>query len=679
MRSRLARDRTLLRWILGSFFFALAVPTAILIRQAAKQLRWESFHQLRMQAADLAVRIDGRIDQLVEDEENRPVADYTFLVASGEPRAHFIQRSVLSNYLARPSIPGLVGYFQIDDTGQFSTPLLPIAGAGPASYGIGGTDLKRRTELQSALRGLLLQNQLLFAQGDDRFRSASPRTGPDANPGAVSKEPAMSTEPFARYESFRAIDALFNSGVGPGGAHGNPAGTLGRIEELAFVSNYEQLPRTTDGLREGSPGARSTVRQSTSRREKVVLLSPPTTRFGAYSWLAGQVPNAFQMTIFDAEVQPFRLTQLASGHFLFVRNVYHNRLRHIQGIMVDPIRFVDTLIGSAFVRTPLAESTRLTIAHRGNVLAEFHAKHDRQQASTSLESPPRELLYRALLSPAPKALELIFTIERLPPGPGQSIVAWSGTLLAVLMCGGFLLIYRLGLRRIQLSQQQQDFVAAVTHELKTPLTSIRMHGEMLRENWVPEHKKASCYEFICSESERLSRLIGNVLDLARMNREPPQLPLSVMTIGVLSDALRNRVLAQFSSSGFAFTWECPTTLSAISIAIDEDALTQIVINLVDNAVKFSDKASERRIDIRWEQPQPRSVVFGVRDFGPGVPAHLTQKIFRLFFRSESELTRNTVGAGIGLALVRRLAQAMNARVDVVNRSPGAEFRIHFPT
>lgn len=676
MRSLSARDRSLLRWILGSFFIALALPTGILIRQATTQLRWESFHQLRMQAADLALRIDSRIDQLIEDEENRPVADYSFLVASGEPRAHFIQRSVLSNYLARPSIPGLIGYFQIDSAGQFSTPLLPPGGGETTAYGIVRSDLKRRVELQSELRRLLLRNRLLPPYEGQLVQPAVAPSRPGGPQHPATRTDHLSPERPAHYEPFQAFDALFDSRGAPGEPLAKPEGTLGRIEQLTFSANYEKQTTQGDGLPRGGLSARQTLRQGTSRRENVVILSPQTTRFPP-AGLAGAVPTAFQITMFDAEVQPFRLAQLASGHLLFVRSVYRNRLRQLQGILVDPGRFLDTLIGSAFTRTPLADFTRLTIAYRGNILADFHTAHG-VGGLPELQSHPRELLYRALLSPAPKSLELIFAIERLPPGPGQGVVAWSATILSVLLCGGFLLIYRLGLRRIQLSQQQQDFVAAVSHELKTPLTSIRMHGEMLRENWVPEHKKASSYEFICAESERLSRLIGNVLDLARMNREPQHLPLTPVEIGSVSKTLQGRVLSQFASTGFEFVWECSDELDSISVAIDEDAFTQIVINLVDNAVKFSGNASEQRIDIRWERLSSSSVFFGVRDFGPGVPPNMSQKIFRLFIRGENELTRKTVGAGIGLALVKKLGQAMNARVDVVNRSPGAEFRVHFP-
>ena len=112
------------------------------------------------------------------------------------------------------------------------------------------------------------------------------------------------------------------------------------------------------------------------------------------------------------------------------------------------------------------------------------------------------------------------------------------------------------------------------------------------------------------------------------------------------------------------------------VRVDADAFFQIVINLVDNAIKFSAKAERRRIEVGCALGRG-GVVFSVRDHGPGVARDQMKKIFRLFYRSENELTRETVGTGIGLSLVKQLALAMGAEVDVVNREPGAEFGVTF--
>ena len=114
------------------------------------------------------------------------------------------------------------------------------------------------------------------------------------------------------------------------------------------------------------------------------------------------------------------------------------------------------------------------------------------------------------------------------------------------------------------------------------------------------------------------------------------------------------------------------------LQLDEDCISQVVINLVDNAIKFSRDADRKRIDIGVSRESGGNVVIAVRDFGPGIPKGQLKKIFRMFYRSESELTRETVGTGIGLAIVHQLTAAMGGEVDVINREPGAEFRLQFP-
>lgn len=286
------------------------------------------------------------------------------------------------------------------------------------------------------------------------------------------------------------------------------------------------------------------------------------------------------------------------------------------------------------------------------------------------------MLHRASLSAPLGTLELIFSVRGLPAAPGSSLLYGLAVVLALVLCGGFWLMYRLGAGQIALARQQQDFVSAVSHELKTPLTSIRMYGEMLRAGWCTDVQKQAWYEFIHSESERLSRLITNVLQLARMNRNELLLTLKPVTGAELLDGIRSKTAAQVERAGFTLSFECDEEAARATVVVDVDAVLQIVINLVDNAIKFSAKAGVRRIEIALRMIIGAPVL-SVRDWGPGVPADQARKIFELFYRVENELTRETVGTGIGLALVRQLAGAMNARVDVVHRDPGAEFRVWF--
>ena len=119
------------------------------------------------------------------------------------------------------------------------------------------------------------------------------------------------------------------------------------------------------------------------------------------------------------------------------------------------------------------------------------------------------------------------------------------------------------------------------------------------------------------------------------------------------------------------------TVDDAAVEVDADAFVQIMINLTDNACKFARKAERKTIVIEARRTDG-AVVVGVRDFGPGVAPDQLRKIFELFYRAEDEFTRETVGTGIGLALVSELARRMGGAVDVANRDPGAEFRIVLP-
>jgi signal transduction histidine kinase len=228
-----------------------------------------------------------------------------------------------------------------------------------------------------------------------------------------------------------------------------------------------------------------------------------------------------RITTFESEVDPFEFSLLDSGHLVLFRNVWRGGERYIQGLLLDQAAFTEEIIGSRFMGTALSDITKLIVAFQDDVIHTFGGQ-SRLSYPNVAEELDGALLYQNRLAAPLNSLELIFSIERLPPGPGGRVLGWVTLILAVVFVGGFFTLYRLGLSQINLAQQQQDFVSAVSHELKTPLTSIRMYGEMLKEGWADEEKQQSYYEFIHDESERLSRLISNVLQLANITRNEPQ-------------------------------------------------------------------------------------------------------------------------------------------------------------
>jgi signal transduction histidine kinase len=696
-----------LRGWLFLFFLALAIPATVLVVQAYSRLKWEAFHQHQVLAEELAGRIDQGLQAFIRREEARSFTDYAFLVVAGDPAANFLQRSPLSAYPVEPSVDGLIGYFQVDTQGGFSTPLLPQPGIDPGAYGVSARELARRIALADRMGQILSRNRLVqardavvmaeAAEPADSVRSRQRRAG-ERDQAAAQRAPGRE-DPNAlgsgRMEGYALEDAPRSSreetvrGQAAFDRLSAPAaetkaeiqqkltGKLGRVEDLKLDYRYQRpLPEEESAPASPEPSASLAKR---ARKERSALPEPSGEPAVASEALEPASPSvsALDISIFESEIDPFEFSLLDSGHLVLFRKVWRNGERYVQGLLLHADAFLDGMIRSVYGDSVLSQMTELIVAYRGEVLSLFNAQRGRDYlgSAPALEGA---LLYQTRLAAPLGDLQLLFSVTRLPAGPGATLVGAVAVALLLVLCGGFLLLYRLGAGQIALARQQQDFVSAVSHELKTPLTSIRMYGEMLREGWAPEEKKKTYYAFIHDESERLSRLIGNVLQLARMTRNEVSVDPKPVAVSALVDGIRSSVSSQVERAGFQLELDCGEEAGKAVIEVDPDAFTQIMINLVDNALKFARKAEPRRILIACGRQVDGTVLFRVRDYGPGVPRDQMRKIFQLFYRSENELTRETVGTGIGLALVHQFTRAMGGRVDVVNQEPGAEFRLSFP-
>ncbi|MCA9489174.1 MAG: HAMP domain-containing histidine kinase [Myxococcales bacterium] len=272
-----------------------------------------------------------------------------------------------------------------------------------------------------------------------------------------------------------------------------------------------------------------------------------------------------------------------------------------------------------------------------------------------------------------QGMSVVAAVDRVPALVGSSgaTIRWMAGALVVLVVGGGLLIAHTVRTELEFAQRRSDFVAAVSHELKTPLTTIRMYAEMLRDGMVPSPERQQWYhQTITSESDRLGRLIGNVLELARLERGGPEPELVVGEADALLQEALQVVRPHASSAGFTIEVEAPPGLPPVRV--DRDGLVQVVVNLVDNAVKFA--AEGNRVVRCSLARRDGAVVLTVRDHGPGVPQRQMGKVFEPFYRGERELVRRTRGTGIGLALVQGLMERMGGSVQARNH-PGGGFEV----
>ncbi len=674
-----------LRLLLCASLLCVALPLTLLLSRVYQYLAQEVFYQYRSAAEEMVKQVNQRLADILQGEELRPFDEYSFLKVTANPlfKNSAIIASPLSELPPQSAVPGVIGYFQINPDGSLNSPVLPDLdeaelSANAERFGFGSSELARRLALRSRIEELLRAG----APATERRKRQQHAAQPSAAPAPMASAP-VSRDAGASDFALRQDKPPMPSVEAPQ-ASAQQAMPQPKLSG-AKSSLYRERRKEQVALPE-----QSTVAQVQDALDKLNALPQETGR-SAEKLASSEVQStakdavekkqrtAVKILSFEGEVDPFQFTVLSTGPLGFFRKAWRNNLRYIQGFVVDKDELLQQLI-SPMSGTSLGQLTSLTVSYQGQEI--FSRPPAGTNGPSSLALRP---LYSATLEAPLDTVELAFRVGPVPRSGGAVVVdALALTLVLVLLVGHYGL-YRLGLQQIDLAVQRSDFVSAVSHELKTPLTAIRMYGEMLRAGWVQdEARRQAYYDFIFFESERLSRLIANVLQLARLTNHDAPLELQEYTLHDLLEVVRSKVSTQADAAGFTLRFLAAGEahdLAAASVLVDEDAFVQIFINLVDNALKFSANAEVKCVDIglRRHTSQLQQAVLFVRDYGPGVARDQMQRIFQLFYRVEDELTRQTKGTGIGLALVKVLATKMHATVHLHNRHPGAEFQLTLPT
>ncbi len=251
----------------------------------------------------------------------------------------------------------------------------------------------------------------------------------------------------------------------------------------------------------------------------------------------------------------------------------------------------------------------------------------------------------------------------------------SGFMLLLTLATGMTLLYRSVRRELDQAHRMQNFVAAVTHELRTPISTIRLHSEMLLDGWVDGEKQEEYYRRIVRETNRLSTLVERVLEKSRLKENvtrPVPGDLNEHVTALEAD-LRP---AAGDSQDLAFQLEPRLP----RVWLTTEGITAILSNLVENARKYAPVVPDVGrepilVRTRWSNGR---VLLEVADRGPGVPPSERERIFEAFYRVGSEQTRTTTGTGLGLHLVRLHAETCQAQVSVEDREGGGSiFRVAF--
>ncbi|MCI0495560.1 ATP-binding protein, partial [candidate division KSB1 bacterium] len=257
----------------------------------------------------------------------------------------------------------------------------------------------------------------------------------------------------------------------------------------------------------------------------------------------------------------------------------------------------------------------------------------------------------------------------------RSIYFYIFMLIAGILAFGLFLSIRSVSHELEFVKLKSDFVSSVSHELKSPLTSIRQLAEMLQTGRVPtEERRQKYYDVIVEQSKRLSLMISNVLDFAKMEERKKQFKFESTDMGqFLREAIAG-IQQQVSHQEFEINVNIATTLP--TIAIDRNAISQAITNLLDNAIKYSDLI--KTVNVGAFQ-KDGNLHISVQDFGVGIDKEDMAKIFDRFYRGTNEFIRSKKGSGLGLTLVKQIIQAHHGAIEIASEpGKGSTFTIRLP-
>lgn len=274
------------------------------------------------------------------------------------------------------------------------------------------------------------------------------------------------------------------------------------------------------------------------------------------------------------------------------------------------------------------------------------------------------------------SLEVYFNPDAKFPNNFMALSTVLVTVLVISVLVGGTLLMREARREASDAARKTSFVSNVSHELKTPLTTIRMYAELLGEGRVRDPAKQRNYlSTIINESQRLTRLVNNVLDFSRLEQGRKNYNRDNVALAEVVRAVLDAQRPRLEEAGFQVDTELATA-GDLRVLTDRDALEQVLLNLMDNALKYAADGHWLGVKI---SANDNHAILTVSDRGPGVPADQREKIFEMFHRVDDSITARLPGAGLGLSIARRLLRDQEGDLQYQpNPTGGASFVAMLP-
>ncbi len=632
-----------LQMIIAVFALTLAVLLAFVVWHSYSGLAQEEEARLRYFAQAIIDTMESELATMVVREENRAVDEYSYTFtppdsATGAPIRSPLSRPPQENYI--------LGHLQNNPDGSFQTPLTPDRGRAVPSVG------ERVKQLEVVNR---IFNQKKTSGVVRRPRPAKP-------PSLVAKaEEKRKDAGFA--ERFLAPERQQGTADYLGRKTRRMEKiTAGQAQNLARKERPADPAPMAESLQARAPTADETDEAAPS-----APAPPPRPRGAGPS--AAAAPAASVGGRFQVEVAPLQSVFIDDETLFMFRRIVIDERIYRQGVVIRTTALLQHLAATHFETQPMAAFARLILSA---------ADEGRPGQNIQSGAPIRQTRFRLYHTfPAPfDFLQAAIASEFVPPSASRRVLNVMLALLTTVFLVGFGAIFYSARTLIDLSERRTRFVSSVTHELKTPLTNIRMYIEMLAQGIARDTEREQAYlDILNTESARLSRLINNVLELSRLEKNQRTFD---MTRGDFQDVLgevRKIMAAKLAREDFEMT---VVAKNLPTFAYDREVMIQVLINLIENSIKFGRHATIRRIDLK-ACAVDEHIRITVADTGPGIPRQALKKIFDDFYRVEDALTRTTGGTGIGLALVRKFMTAMGGSASAANnQGPGCTITLNLP-
>jgi signal transduction histidine kinase len=269
---------------------------------------------------------------------------------------------------------------------------------------------------------------------------------------------------------------------------------------------------------------------------------------------------------------------------------------------------------------------------------------------------------------------IILTVREIDQSAVFWVLLFVGTIFLVLVLVGVVLYLLISIKGIRLNQRQSNFMDSVSHELKSPIASLKLYLQTLARRSVTEQQQADFYRYMLDDVERLDSLINHMLDAARLDQQPVETDIVDVELAGLLRSCAETVALRYHRPPQTIRLE---VVQAVVRARPID-VEMVFRNLIDNAVKYGGAEPEVEIESHFEGDA--TIVTRIVDNGRGIPAKLRRKIFGRFVRLGSELERTRTGTGLGLFIVRTLVKRLHGKIWVRERAghTGTIFEVHLP-